>query len=214
MSIYFEGPERTAVSNDIDFFYEFASPYSFIAAQRLPALAARIGRAIRWRPIELQKVWAAQGILEAYGTIRRAKRSYILMDIQRTADDLGIGLKLPNIPIDATLARLSVYGLEASAPGLGANFTLKLWQRLWGQGLSISTIDDMMLALPDGVNQATLIAAIEAPEALEHLNSANADAIASSCFGVPWLLADGGACFGQDRLEILERRLARVGPQK
>jgi 2-hydroxychromene-2-carboxylate isomerase len=87
-----EGPH---VSSHIDFFYEFASPYSFIAAQRLPALAERVGRTIRWRPIELQKVWAAQGILEAYAVIRKAKRSYILTDVKRTADDFGIALKLP-----------------------------------------------------------------------------------------------------------------------
>jgi 2-hydroxychromene-2-carboxylate isomerase len=122
------------VSGHIDFFYEFASPYSFIAAQRLPALAERVGRTIRWRPIELQKVWAAQGILEAYGAVRKAKRSYILTDVKRTADDLGITLKPPSAPVDATLARLAVYGLEASTPGLGAKFTLKLWRRLWARG--------------------------------------------------------------------------------
>jgi len=47
------------------------------------------------------------------------------------------------------------------------------------------------------------------PEALECLSSANADAVASSCFGVPWIVADGDTYFGQDRLEMLERRLVR-----
>jgi 2-hydroxychromene-2-carboxylate isomerase len=201
-----EGPH---VSGHIDFFYEFASPYSFIAAQRLPALAERVGRMIRWRPIELQKVWAAQGMLEAYGVIRKAKRSYILTDVKRTADDLGIMLKPPSAPVDATLARLAVYGLEASMPGLGAKLTLKLWRRLWGEGFNISTMNDMLLALPDGIDRAMLKAATEAPEALEFLSAANADAVASSCFGVPWLVADGATYFGQDRLEMLERRLVR-----
>jgi 2-hydroxychromene-2-carboxylate isomerase len=50
----------------IDVFFEFASPYSYLAAQELPALAARHGRPLRWRPIELAKVWSAQGVLEAY----------------------------------------------------------------------------------------------------------------------------------------------------
>ena len=67
------------MSGVIDFFYEFASPYSYIAAQRLPALAATAGRTVRWRPIELGKVWAAQGILDAYRTIQGVKRGYILV---------------------------------------------------------------------------------------------------------------------------------------
>ena len=48
----------------IDVFFEFSSPYSYLAAQELPALAARHGRPLRWRPIELAKVWGAQGVLK------------------------------------------------------------------------------------------------------------------------------------------------------
>jgi len=48
------------MSGMIDFYYEFASPYSYIAAQRLPALA-KAAQGVRWRPIELRKVWADQG---------------------------------------------------------------------------------------------------------------------------------------------------------
>ena len=44
----------------IDVFFEFASPYSYLAAQELPALAARHDRLLRWRPIELVKVWEEQ----------------------------------------------------------------------------------------------------------------------------------------------------------
>ena len=194
---------------EIQFFYEFASPYSFIAAKRLPALAARTGRIIRWRPIELQEVWAAQGILEAYAAIRKAKRNYIMADARRTAEDLGFRLEVPSAPIDATLARLAVHGLEAHAPGHGARLTLAVWQRLWGEGLGISTLDDLRRALPDGTAQTALTAAIEDPAAVESLRAANADAVASSCFGVPWLIADGAAYFGQDRLDMMERRLVR-----
>ena len=194
---------------EIQFFYEFASPYSFIAAKRLPALAARTGRIIRWRPIELQEVWAAQGILEAYAAIRKAKRNYIMADARRTAEDLGFRLEVPSAPIDATLARLAVHGLEAHAPGHGARLTLAVWQRLWGEGLGISTLDDLRQALPDGIGQTALTAAIEDPAAVESLRAANADAVASSCFGVPWLIADGAAYFGQDRLDMMERRLVR-----
>ena len=58
----------------IDVFFEFASPYSYLAAQELPALAARHDRLLRWRPIELAKVWEEQGVLEAYKAVRRARR--------------------------------------------------------------------------------------------------------------------------------------------
>lgn len=197
------------MSGAIDFFYEFASPYSYIAAQRLPALAATVGRTVRWRPIELGKVWAAQGILDAYRTIQGAKRGYILADARRVAADLGITLTRPAIfPPDATLARLAVHGLEAREPGLGGALTLNLWHRLWGEGGSISAMSDLVAAVPDGLDPDKLMAAAEDLGSRVQLDAANADAIASSCFGVPWLLADEEAYFGQDRLDMLERRLA------
>ena len=197
------------MAGTIDFFYEFASPYSFLAAQRLPALATQVGRIVRWRPIELGKVWAAQDVLEAYGAIRKIKRGYIIADAQRTAEDLGISMKVPRGPTDATLARLAVYGLEARTPGQGAELSLKLWHRLWGEGLGISSIEDLMAVAPGGVDQPTLIAATQLPASAAHLESANADAITLSCFGVPWIVADGDSYFGQDQLDMLERRLKR-----
>jgi 2-hydroxychromene-2-carboxylate isomerase len=76
----------------IDVFFEFASPYSYLAAQELPALAARHGRPLRWRPIELRKVWGAQGVLEAYTAVRRVKVGYILRDATRLAADRDLSL--------------------------------------------------------------------------------------------------------------------------
>jgi hypothetical protein len=67
----------------IDVFFEFGSPYSYLANQELPALAAHHGRQLRWRPIELAKVWAAQGVLEAYAAVRRVKLDYVRRDAAR-----------------------------------------------------------------------------------------------------------------------------------
>jgi 2-hydroxychromene-2-carboxylate isomerase len=197
------------MSGVIDLYYEFASPYSYIAAQRLPALATRLGLTVRWRPIELGKVWAEQGILDAYRKIQSVKRGYILADARRVAASLGVALTMPAaFPPDATLARLAVHGLEAREPGLGGVLTLNLWQRLWGQGVGISTREDFIATMPNGLDLDRLLAVADDPGSRERLDAANADAIASSCFGVPWLVADGEAYFGQDRLELMERRLA------
>jgi len=197
------------MSGMIDFYYEFASPYSYIAAQRLPALAAIVGRRVCWRPVELRKVWEAQGVLDAYGEIRKVKRGYIQADAGRVAADLGIAFKVPaTFPPDTTLARLAVHGLAARNMDLAGVLTLNLWQRLWGEGGSISTEEDLVAAKPDGLELSELLAAAADPRARDGLDAANSDAIASSCFGVPWVVADGESYFGQDRLDLMERRLA------
>src|ERR1700676_2773714 len=96
----------------IDVFFEFASPYSYLAAQQFPALAPRHERPLRWRPIELAKVWGTRGVLEAYAAVRRVKAGSIMRDAARVALDRG----LPLVPFrslpDTALARLVVHRLN------------------------------------------------------------------------------------------------------
>jgi 2-hydroxychromene-2-carboxylate isomerase len=70
------------MTKDIDVFFEFSSPYSYLAALQLPALAARYSRTLRWRPIELANVWEAQGVLEPYKAVRRVKVAYIWRELR------------------------------------------------------------------------------------------------------------------------------------
>jgi len=121
----------------IDVFFEFASPYSYLAAQELPALAARHGRPLRWRPIELAKVWEEQGVLEAYKVVRRAKGRHVMRNAARVAADRGVSFvpfrSLPN----ATAARLVVHRLNRCTPAAAQPFLLKVWRKLFAEGADI-----------------------------------------------------------------------------
>jgi 2-hydroxychromene-2-carboxylate isomerase len=118
----------------IDVFFEFSSPYSYLAAQELPALAARHRRPLRWRPIELAKVWSAQGVLEAYAAVRRVKVGYIMRDAARVAADRGLSFvpfrSLPNV----TLARLAFHRLKRCALPAAEAFVLAVWRKLFAEG--------------------------------------------------------------------------------
>ena len=191
----------------IDVFFEFSSPYSYLAAQELPALAARHGRRLRWRPIELRRVWAAQGVLEAYKAVRRVKVGYIWRDATRVAADRGICLIPSKTSPDATLARLIVHRLNRSAPAAVETFVLETWRKLFVEAAEIGSIDVLMRDF-DGHMRAEIRAARGDAQAAEDLAIANGDAVACGCFGVPWIVADGEAYFGQDRLYLLDRRVA------
>jgi 2-hydroxychromene-2-carboxylate isomerase len=193
----------------IDVFFEFASPYSYLAAQELPALAARHGRPLRWRPIELAKVWGAQGVLEAYAAVRKVKRGYIMRDATRLAIDRGLRLvPFRSLP-DATLARLVVHRLNRCAPAAAETFVLETWRSLFAEGADIGSIDVLTRGLAPPL-QADIRSAPGDSQAAEDLETANRDAVASGCFGVPWIVADGETYFGQDRLYLLDRRLTQV----
>jgi 2-hydroxychromene-2-carboxylate isomerase len=197
----------------IDVFFEFSSPYSYLAAQELPALAARHSRILRWRPVELARIWDAQGVLEPYKAVRRVKVAYILRDAARVAAERGI----PLIPFrtlpDVTLARLATHRLNRRSGSMGELFVLQTWRKLFAEGADIGSIETLTRGL-DGPMIADIEAAKHDAEAAAALERANQDAINLGCFGVPWMVADGEIYFGQDRIYLLDRYLQLKGSDK
>jgi 2-hydroxychromene-2-carboxylate isomerase len=193
----------------IDVFFEFPSPYSYLAAQELPPLAARHGRPLRWRPIQLAKVWGAQGVLEAYAAVRRVKKDYIMRDAARVAADRNVSfVPFRSLP-DATPARLAVHRLNRCAPEAAEPSVLETWRKLFAEGGEIGSIDVLTRGLDLRLHSEIQTAQGDT-QAAEDLEIANRDAVASGCFGVPWIVADDEAYFGQDRLYLLDRRLTQV----
>jgi 2-hydroxychromene-2-carboxylate isomerase len=192
----------------IDVFFEFASPYSYLAAQELPALAARHDRLLRWRPIELAKVWEEQGVLEAYKAVRRAKGRYVMRDAARVAAERGVSFVLFRSLPDTTVARLVVHRLNRCAPAAAQPFLLEVWRKLFAEGADIGSSEVLACCLDPHLHPEIELAQSDT-QATGDLESANRDAIALGCFGVPWIVADDETYFGQDRLYLLDRRLNR-----
>ena len=123
------------------------SPSVAVAAQELPALAARHDRLLRWRPIELAKVWEEQGVLEAYKAVRRAKGRYVMRDAARVAAERGVSfVPFRSLP-DATAARLVVHRLNRCAPAAAQPFLLEVWRKLFAEGADIGSSEVLACCL-------------------------------------------------------------------
>jgi 2-hydroxychromene-2-carboxylate isomerase len=188
--------------DDIRFYFEFISPYSYLASLQIEDIAEAARREVDWRPIEIEAVWEAQGVLEAYKQIRGLKRPYIKQDAIRCAAMAGVTLMpLPASARDTSLAKSAYWGLRNQDAELAKRFLQTIWHRLFGEGRSIASIDDMAEACSGlGLSAEDLLAAAAWEGARRHQDASNADAAACGCFGVPWFVADGESFFGQDRL--------------
>jgi len=99
--------------NPIQFYFEFASPYSYIASLEIDELGRAAGREVEWLPIDISVVWAAHGVLDAYAAIRALKRRYIMRDAVRCARVRGVTLAAPSASArDASIAKLAYWGLR------------------------------------------------------------------------------------------------------
>jgi len=192
----------------IVFYFEFASPYAYIAAQQIDAAAARHGRAVDWKPISLAHVFKARGV--ARDAMPREKLDYIMRDSFRSAEMLGLPIRAPaHFPVDSKAARQAFWRLRARDPALAVRFARAVYERYWGRGEDIATPAQLAeAAAPLGVAADEIAAALADGAARQAAIDATNEAVAQGVFGAPSFVLDGELFWGQDRIAMIEWRLA------
>ena len=185
----------------VDFWYEFASTYSYPAAMRVEALALQRGVSLRWRPFLLGPIFAAQGMADSPFNLHAAKGRYMWSDLQRICAGLGLPLRRPDpFPQNSLLAARVALALDdARRP----EFSRAVYAAEFGAGAAIAeraTIAAILVSMARDVDEI-LARAASAP-VKEKLRSETARAESLGIFGAPNLVtADGEVFWGNDRLE-------------
>jgi len=186
----------------LDFWFEFASTYSYPAALRIGALARDRGVSLRWRPFLLGPVFKAQGWDNSPFNIYPAKGRYMWRDLERVCEALGIRFVRPAVfPQNTILA--SRVALVALAEGWGEDFCRAVYAAEFGEGRDIGlseTVAAVLAAL--GKDATRVIAQAQADESKAALRRSTEEAQARGIFGAPtFVTADGELFWGNDRLE-------------
>jgi len=195
----------------IEFYFDFSSPYGYLASTRIEELAARHGRETLWRPILLGAVFKATGgrpLAEL-----PLKWDYSARDIARFARLWGVPFRLPaRFPIATQAPARAFYWADGRDPGLAKRLAGALFHAYFAEGRDIGSpavTAEVGTAL--GLEPAQVLAAINDPAIKERLKGETDAALARGVFGSPYLIADGEPFWGADRLDHLERWLATGG---
>jgi 2-hydroxychromene-2-carboxylate isomerase len=199
------------VATPIDFYFEFASPYGYLASTRIDAIAARHGREVAWHPIMLGaafKVTGAQPLVHM-----PLKGDYMMRDLPRFARLLGVPFTTPPVmPANSLAASRACIWLAHDDPGNAKALAQAVFHAHWGEGRDIGRPDDIAdIAAPLGIGRTALLAAVADPAIKERLKQATQAAIERGVFGSPFVLVDGEPFWGADRLDQVERWLAAGG---
>jgi 2-hydroxychromene-2-carboxylate isomerase len=186
----------------IEIFFDFISPYSYLAWKRARALGERIGHEVEPRPVLLA------GILNALGTKGPAevpaRRAYVVKDVLRAAHRTGVKIALPPAHPFNPLPALRVAALELDRE-LRFRIADIFFDATWGGGGGIGTTESVAAALREaGIDAASLMARAGAPEAKERLRQNTDEALARGAFGVPTLFVEGEMFFGFDSFPAIE----------
>jgi 2-hydroxychromene-2-carboxylate isomerase len=184
-----------------EFWYEFASTYSYPAALRVGALAAERGVSLAWRPFLLGPIFAAQGWRDSPFNIYPAKGRYMWRDVERTCEAMGVPLVRPEpFPQASLLAARVALALQGEAR---AGFSRQVYMAEFGRGLPIAdraTLASLLEAC--GVDPATALERAESDANKAALKAECARAAEIGIVGAPSILTgDGEVFWGNDRLE-------------
>ena len=189
------------MSGPLEFWFEFASTYSYPAAMRVEALAARAGVALAWRPFLLGPIFQAQGWNDSPFNLFPAKGRYMWRDLERLCAKHGLPFARPAIfPQRSILAaRLALAAIdEPWLPALVrgiyiANFAER------GDISAPETLGRVLAAL--GQDPAPWLERTQARPAKDALRANTERAQALGVFGAPTFVARGELFWGGDRLE-------------
>ena len=195
----------------IDFYFDFSSPYGYLAATRIGALAARHQRRVTWRPILLGPMFKAAGTAPLMGV--PLKGPYSARDFLRTARFLKIPYTQPSaFPIGTQNAARIFYWLTDRDEAKAEEFAMTCYSTYFGEGIDISSAEKIAdIAAQMGEDRAAVLAAIADPILKERLKNAVGEALAKGVFGSPYIIVDGEPFWGNDRLDQVDAWLATGG---
>jgi 2-hydroxychromene-2-carboxylate isomerase len=195
----------------VEFFFDYGSPFSYLADALLPGLAARTRARFEYRPMLLGGVFKATGN-EMPARIP-AKARWMLHDMTLWSHHYGVPFRVPSrFPLVTLRTQRALAGVERSAAaGSLPAFALALFDAYWAQDQDVST-DPVIgaCATRAGLDAAAVIAAIDAPETKDQLRATTEEAVRRGAFGAPAMFVGDALFWGNDRIPLLEKYLATL----
>jgi 2-hydroxychromene-2-carboxylate isomerase len=186
----------------IEFWYEFASTYSYPAAMRVERLATAARVAVRWRPFLLGPIFGAQGWNDSPFNIYPAKGKNMWRDLERICAAEDIPLVQPPFRFPQNGLKAARIALSGEAAGWTPAFTRAIYTANFAEQKDIS--DDAVLAAvltKLGLDAAAIVAAANTAENKDKLKKQTEEGIARGLYGAPSFFAGDELFWGNDRLE-------------
>jgi 2-hydroxychromene-2-carboxylate isomerase len=191
----------------LDFFYDYGSPYSYLADTRLASLRRRTGCEIAYRPMLLGGVFKATGNRSPAFESVEAKRAYGSREMARWVAHLVVPFQFnPHFPINT----LNLMRAAHAAQQLDVfdGFHAAIFPAMWARGENLGDPEVCTRVLNEAdVDAQALFAAATTDDAKRALRETTEEAIERGAFGAPTFVVGDEMFFGNDRLDFVERAL-------
>jgi 2-hydroxychromene-2-carboxylate isomerase len=194
------------MARTLEFFFDYSSPYSYLACEQVEAVAKRTGAELRWRPFLLGAVFKATGNVPPITT--PSKGMYLAKDLLDWTRHLGLpDFRLPeSFPVNSLKANR--LGLVAAEQGRIVPFSRAAFRASFAEGKDVNDPAVLAeLARAAGLEPEKALARIENQEIKDALRRNTDEAISRGAFGAPTFFVGDLMFFGNDRLMFVESAL-------
>ena len=185
----------------LEFWFEFASTYSYPAAMRVEDAARAAGVPLVWRPFLLAPIFGAQGWKDSPFNVYPVKGRYMWRDLERVCAKHGVPLQRPSrFPRNGLLAaRVALLGAGES---WGGDFVRSVYRANFAQDREISDREVVASLLEEITGDAAgVLERAEAADNKDRLRKQTEQATELGIFGAPSFVSHGELFWGNDRLE-------------
>ena len=186
---------------NIEFWFDFASTYSYPAALRIESLAASRGVSVSWRAFLLGPIFQQQGWNDSPFNIYPVKGRYMWRDLERICNRYDFPLQRPTVfPRNGLhAARVAcTFSNESWLP----DFVRSVYRANFERNLEIAEPAVVIQCLTElGLDGQAILAASQMPVAKDQLRARTAEAVERGIFGAPTFVVGDELFWGHDRLD-------------
>ena len=193
----------------IEFWFDFSSPYSYLASEKIEELAARHGRKVDFKPTLLGVIFRTTGGVPLTELVP-PKASYFAKDFERSARYAGVPFKHPSVfPIATVGTSRAFLWLRTQDEAMAVRFLHAAFRAYFSQDRNIGEPEVIgALATEVGADPVALARGVQEPAIKDRLKALVDESIARGVFGAPTIFVDGEMFWGHDRLPQVDRWLA------
>jgi 2-hydroxychromene-2-carboxylate isomerase len=185
----------------LEFWFEFASTYSYPAAMRVERVAAEACVPLVWRPFLLGPIFQAQGWDNSPFNIFPTKGRYMWRDVERLCEAQGLAWRRPSVFPRGSVLASRIACRYADAPWIG-EFVREIYDANFARDESIGEASVVARSLERVGQQALpILEAAQAPVVKEQLRQQTERALRLGIFGAPTLVVGDELFWGNDRME-------------
>lgn len=196
----------------VSYYFTPSSPWTYLGHERFLRIAAATGATIIPKPVDYGRIFPASGGLPLKQRPQQ-RQAYRFSELKRWREHLNLPLNLEprHFPVDANPGALLLVAAQAHGTAAVMRLAGELLRACWVDERNIADPSELAAAaLAVGLDGKSLLAASTSAQTQATYSALTDEAIQKQVFGAPTWEVDGELFWGQDRLEFLERALARA----